>query len=296
MSMLRRNPPPPIILVNHTCRSQLLEVLLELNSSIRIPRHFRYDLTVPEELFPETNLGQEVVLPLVHCDAALAKQKFREAREQLLEGRTSAEVCERMEGIIAQCDNFAPALQYTELLKTPHTLPGPASPLGADEDVDITLGFLSPEHDLEYTSNLDSGLGFTRTGDRPFTAEREREMILRNPTSMYNWLRKHDPDVFQEATTGTAPTVAPEKPPPPPKPAATRTSKRAAAQPPKDERMFDEDTYLEPEPEVPKTAGRRRKRDEDTGYRPKGGSSGRPRKKREDAPTKRKRPAATPAS
>ncbi|WEW60419.1 hypothetical protein PRK78_005905 [Emydomyces testavorans] len=276
---------------------QLLELLLELNSSIRIPRHLRYDLNVPAESFPEGSLLESDVIPKLNYDAATARQKLHEARTKLIEGKMSAAACQSLEESIARSDNFAPALHYTELLKTPHTNPVNGEHPSPDEDMDSALGFLTPEHDMEYTNNLDSGAGFTRTGERPYTAETEREVIMRNPTSMYNWLRKHEPNAFQDAESVNAPEKPPAKPPAPPKAAATRTSKRAAAQAPKEDKMFDDDSFLlDLEPEVTKSSGRnKRKRDEDTGYRPKGGSSGRSRKKKEDGP-KRKRASAAAAS
>ncbi|EER23159.1 hypothetical protein D8B26_001236 [Coccidioides posadasii str. Silveira] len=271
---------------------QLLELLLELNSSIRIPRHLRYSLSIPGELFSEACPPEPGTPPTPSFDAATARQKLREARVKLLEGKMSAVACRLLEESIARSDNFAPALHYSELIKTPHTMPSNGIHSTVDGDLDSTLGFLSPEHDMEYTNKLDSGLGFTRTGDRPLTAEREREIIMRNPTSMYNWLRKNDPNAFQD----TESIGASEKPSAPSKAAATRTSKRAAAQAPKEEKIFEDDSFmLDLEPEVSKGSNRtKRKRDEDGGYRPKGGS-GRSRKKKEDG-TKRKRPAVASAS
>ncbi|KAI1956872.1 hypothetical protein LOZ58_006004 [Ophidiomyces ophidiicola] len=269
---------------------QLLELLLELNSSIRIPRHFRYDLSVPAEPLPKAYFPGSDSLPELNYDPITARQKLREAREKLVEGSMSITACQRLEESMSRSDNFIPALRYVELLKTPHTVPANAVNLTLDEDIDAALGFLSPEHDLEYTKNLDSGSGFTRSGDKPMTAEREREIILRNPTSMYNWLRKNDPSAFQEADTlgfsEKSLTLA--------KSAATRTSKRAAAQGPKDDKVFEDDILLEVEPELGRSAGRnKRRRDDDGGYRPKGGNGGRGRKKKEDG-VKRRKGVVTP--
>ncbi|EEP82066.1 predicted protein [Uncinocarpus reesii 1704] len=272
---------------------QLLELLLELNSSIRIPRHFRYELDVPTEPFPRAYYQEPDTVPKLNYDVATARQKLREARVKLIEGKISPASCQRLEESITRGDNFAPALHYTELLKTPHAVPANGDHPGPVEDLDSTLGFLSPEHDMEYTNNLDSGAGFTRTGERPSTAEREREIILRNPTSMYHWLRKNDPSAFLE----TESVGVPEKPSVSTKAAATRTSKRAAAQASKEDKGPEEDAFmLDLEPEVTKGGSRaKRKRDEDGGYRPKGGSSGRSRKKKEDAP-KRKRTSTAAAA
>jgi hypothetical protein len=223
-------------------------------------------------------------------DVETAREKLREARTRLLAGEMSPDACRRLEDSIRRSEAFAPAMKFASLLKVPHTTLG----LGGDHtsvdgDVDSTLGFLSPEHEIEYSFALDSQLEgtsaltqLTKSGDKLSPTERDREAALRNPVSVYNWLRKHQPQVFLQDNEASS-----EKPGA--RAVNTRTSKRAAAQVRKED-LYDEDGILL---DIGTSGGGgstrgKRKRDEDAGYRPKGGS-GRSKKKKEDNAKRAKR-------
>src|SRR5947207_2763168 len=177
-------------------------------------------------------------------------------------------------------------MQFATLLKVPHTTLGLGGEhLSVEGDMDSTLGFLSLEHEIEYSFAMDSqiegipaSMQLTKSGDKLSPADRDREAALRNPVSVYNWLRKHQPQVFLQ--DNEAPSERPGA-----RPANIRTSKRATAQVRKED-DYDEDGVLLDL----RTGGGgggggstrgKRKRDEDAGYRPKGGS-GRSKKKKED--------------
>ena len=140
--------------------------------------------------------------------------------------------------------------------------------------------------------------------------EEEREVALRNPVSVYNWLRRNQPQVFlqdkeaglgDKTNGGKADTTPSEKA----AAATTTTSKPArgtakrassaanksmADAPPLE--YMDDDGVLHggaAETSTPVAAAAaaaasgskgKRKREEDPGYRPKGGSSSRPSKKK----------------
>lgn len=162
------------------------------------------------------------------------------------------------------------------------------------------------------------------------TASRDRDLALRNPTSVYNWLRKHAPKTFlqdheggdekkdkgsershhRKGARGEEDDDDDEK-----KPAARKSgggssrkpagsisvgrskaakadrppvSKRVLAPAPKDKRksldapMLDAQDEFGAEEPAPSSKGKRKRpaADDDTGYRPKGGSSRKPAKKR----------------
>lgn len=164
------------------------------------------------------------------------------------------------------------------------------------DDLDSTLGFLSPAHETEYTSIMDTaqlGSGILKARDRRSSLERGREAVFRNPLSVYNWLKKNQSNVFQQhnashdgdsvsdkPTGGTAGARGGGS-------AGSRGSRRggaaasasAAAAPAREEDMYDEDGIaIDVAPEGGRGRGKR-KREEDTGYRPKGGSGGRGKKR-----------------
>ncbi|OJJ43377.1 hypothetical protein ASPZODRAFT_161604 [Penicilliopsis zonata CBS 506.65] len=228
---------------------QLLEVLLEFNESLQIAPSLRYDLSASAD-------SNHLPSP---------KEQFPLSNDMRLDTlRLSKE--------------FAPAMQYHTLSKIPHTsLQTEAN--RTDDELEHNLGYLTPEHETEYCLNIDAGLGdelavrqLARVSDKPTPAEREREIALRNPVSVHNWLRRNQSHLsFNENE------VASEKSGP--RPSNLRSSKRASTQARKEEDVYDEDGILL---EVGPTPKGKRKRDDDTGYRPKGGSS-RSRKKKDDA-------------
>ena len=151
------------------------------------------------------------------------------------------------------------------------------------------VGFLDPAHEEEYLASMDAAMDplesqqFTtitsyssRTSERQ---EKERDANLRNPVSVYNWLRRNAPSVFENPD---------EKPLAP-----ARNSKRASnviKQEP--ELLDDEGNLLSSIVEGPAKVKRKR---EDEPYRPKGGSS-RPSKRRKagSGPTEEKQKPTKP--
>ena len=151
----------------------------------------------------------------------------------------------------------------------PYDINGPSS-----------AGFLDPVHEEEYLASMDAAMDpldsqhfttiasfSTRTSERQ---EKERDANLRNPVSVYNWLRRNAPSVFEN------PDEKPQAP--------ARNSKRASnviKQEP--ELLDDEGNLLSSVAEGPAKVKRKR---EDEPYRPKGGSS---------RPTKRRKAVSGPA-
>lgn len=265
--------------------SQLLELLLELNSTVRMPPHLRYKLNAPDDSLQEEAEG---ALPL-DCDATTAREKLREARDELLAGETSPDECRQLEESILRNDQFAPASNLTTLLKVPHTENEQNT---SEDDLASALGFLAPEHEAEYATLLDGGTGvIPRASERRSSTDRDRETVSRNPVSVFNWLKKHQPNAFHHDGESVAEKQGSRT-------TGSRTSKRAtAAQAPREDDAYDDQGVLLDVPATGKGAGAgggagggagrgKRKRDDDGGYRPKGGSGGR-KKKKEDTGTKR---------
>lgn len=218
---------------------------------------------------------EQEIAPLVN-DATLARTTLKEAKAELASGNLSKSAYRQVEESIKRNKEFAPSMQYASLCKVPHTSGAAVGEEKKLNDLERKLGYFTPEHETEYYLALDAKLGdeaaalqLERIPDPPTFAEREREASIRNPASVYNWLRRNQPQTLQDHEVASEKSVS--------RPSNARTSKRAPA-PRKDD---DKDLYDDDGMDVEPTPKNKRKRDDDTGYRPKGGSS-RPKKKKEE--------------
>ena len=165
----------------------------------------------------------------------------------------------------------------------------PAASLPAekpDPNTGSSSGFLSTKQEEQYLQALDdfldrivtnprshavNSLG-NRNGER--TAERERETQLKNPVSVYNWLRKHQPQVFlqdNEPFTERAPRATGSR-------SSTRKSAGKDTGSKQEQDLYDDDGIAL---EVGASSRGKRKRDNDGGYRPKGGNARGSRRRKE---------------
>lgn len=256
--------------------SQLLEVLLEFNESLHVPPEMRFGLSMPNDP-PLQPAPEQEILPLIN-DATLAKQAWAEAKAGLQAGSIDTSAYRMIEENIKRNNAFAPGQHYGSLSQTNHTCQEVAAHGNkSSNETERQLGYFTPEHETEYYLALDAKLGdkaataqLARIPDRPTFAEREKDLSIRNPASVYNWLRRNQPQTLQDNEGASEKSSS--------RPSNQRSSKRAPAQR-KDEDMYDEDgTETQPTPK------NKRKREEDTGYRPKGGSS-RSKKKKEEPNT-----------
>lgn len=209
-------------------------------------------------------------------NANLARTAFKEAKAGLASGDLSMSAYRQVEESIKLNKEFAPSNQYSTLSQVSHTNVSIPDQQGGTAGMERQLGYFTPEHETEHYLALDAKLGdeaaalqLERIPDPPTFAEREREASMRNPASVYNWLRRNQPQTLQDHEAASEKSTS--------RPSNARTSKRAPAQRKDEDReLYDEDGMdLEPTPK------NKRKRDDDTGYRPKGGSS-RPKKKKEE--------------
>ncbi|KAJ5937434.1 hypothetical protein N7454_004734 [Penicillium verhagenii] len=253
---------------------QLLEVLMEFNESVHVHPSMRYGLTLPSDT-PFLPTPEKEVKAVVD-DAILARTALKEAKAGIASGNFSPTAYRQVEESIKRNKEFAPALLYSDLNKVPHTeatLPAD----GAKEavSVDRKLGYFTPEHETEHYLALDARLGdpgakaqLARIPDAPTFAEREKEASTRNPASVFNWLRRNQPQALQDHEVGSEKSTS--------RPSNARTSKRAPVQRKEEETIDEDGAEVEPTPKG------KRKRDEDTGYRPKGGNN-RSKKKKDDS-------------
>ena len=161
--------------------------------------------------------------------------------------------------------------------------------------------YLSSSQEDEYLYVLDTALGASPSTN-PFTSstrplaslsdrEKDREHTLRNPVSVYNWLRRYQPQVFLQDNEGIPEKTGAKSSRGAGKRASAAAAKNMAEPPPLDFNDNNNNSMTPhrsiADPAAPPTGssatkGGKRKRDEDGGYRPKGGSGG-------SRPAKRKR-------
>jgi hypothetical protein len=234
--------------------------------------------------------GQQVTY-----DSTTASALLRELRQELRTGEISLSHYQNMSDSILESPGFAPQKSFTSLSK--HALP--ASNMTGEHDRDShaqsASGFPTSQQEEQYLQGLDAYIAGSAPGPRALAhttsgrngdrgMERDREMALRNPVSVYNWLRKHQPQVFLQDNE-----IQSEKPP---RGTASRSSKRASATIKQEAELYDDEGIAM---DMGSSSRGKRKRDDDGGYRPKGGNS-RPAKRKKEESTFSAKKTKKPAS
>lgn len=267
---------PNITTDSKTC-SQLLQLLADLNSCPQVPPRLRYDLKPAAEQNKRDGISNEVVTE------EEGHLRLRKARYQLQTGEIDAKTYRDIESSLLATPAFAPERSYSSLL----ALAPPPAQTGDKTEANTGASdtFLSIRQEEQYLQSLDAFLDGTTTNPRSHTpntlgsrnaektTEREREMQLKNPVSVYNWLRRHQPQVFlQDNETGTEKAA---------RPAGSRSSARKSANKEalkQEQELYDDDGIAV---DIGSSAKGKRKREDDGGYRPKGGNSRGTKRKKE---------------
>lgn len=269
--------------------SQLLDLLLDVNESNRIPLNLRYDLRSPP---PDASAVPALIPdqpPSRANDANSARAALQEAMVDLANGQITPRTYREFEVQLLHTMN-KPSKTLGELGETPHTTLTSVTPhdLPSDLDEDTPAGYLSPTHEQEFLSNMDNYIEnappdsqpivYTKTS-RATEKEKDKEAQLRNPVSVYNWLRKHYPSVFLQDEPNLEKTSPRHVVKASPKPARdSRSTKRSSAALKLEQEIIDDEGYvIGGSLEVPPRNKRKR---EDEPYRPKGGASRSTKKKK----------------
>ena len=263
--------------------SQILELLHDLNECPQISASKRYGFKAAGLTGQTDSLADLESGPPARYDKSSAQTALRDARYQLSRGEMALFEYRRLQDSILESGEFAPKKNYASLLATPHTMiPYPEEEAQDSVEERYRTGLPSQSQEEQYLHSLDTYLSGSASTPRPAefpvgnrngserSTERDREMALRNPVSVYNWLRKHQPQVFlQDNETN------PDKPP---RAYGSRKSGRASTRESlvkQEPDLYDDDGIA-----VEATSSKgKRKRDDDGGYRPKGGSA-RPSKRK----------------
>ncbi|KAI9889778.1 MAG: hypothetical protein M1814_004980 [Vezdaea aestivalis] len=228
---------------------RLLDMLLDLNESVNIPLEHRYNLGL---------LQAPDVLDVPELDAHEP-------------GYSSA-------------DSPAPIKNFHSLLQIPHTALETLTPEDLPEDLvpSNPAAYLTVSQEQDYVDSLDKTLGNPVITPRgvaiglpgPAEPEPTPNPSIQNPVSVYNWLRKHQPQVFlqdHEMSSDKAIKTGDKRG------AGKRASIAAAKATPE---FVDDETYAFGYDQPTSSSGRKKK-EEDPGYRPKGSNSRSLKRKRE---------------
>lgn len=270
--------------------SQLIELLHDLNEAPQISPILRYDLQPPAMITRGSSPGSQAeTLP---SDLTIVPTTLLSARQSLKNSRISDAEYRRLESSLPQSRDFKPAKSYASLLEIPIAPLGNAEGCNNAAETGIN-GFPSPDEEVQYLEDLDSYLNGAASTPRPFAAaagrggdrssERDREMALKNPVSVYNWLRKHQPQVFLQDNEAHSEKQST-------RPATSRASKRASTVKQEPD-LYDEDGIAL---DIGSSSRAKRKRDDDGGYRPKGGNCRPTKRKKEDGSASAKKSKRLP--
>ena len=268
---------------------QLLDLLLDMNESGRLPSSLRLDLREAPE---------------IEADPAATQPKLHQLREDMVNGViTPEEFARRSEAL----HNAPPVNTERSLVsleaRVPHTSRIPEIVPEGIMLGEHAPGYMSPSHEDDYLLHTDLALidpsyDPSAHDGRPLRipparpVPTDKDLHIQNPDSVYNWLRKHQPQVFLQdkdahggGGAGTGAENMSEKSGPGPAKTTGRKSRPSAAA--KGEGTPGPKVKGEDDDEdVPETGGkgRRGKKDgeDDSAYRPKGGSSRPAKRKRGD--------------
>ncbi|KAL8732194.1 MAG: hypothetical protein Q9166_002941 [cf. Caloplaca sp. 2 TL-2023] len=285
---------------------QLLELLHTYNKSIRVPPPLRYTLSPTPSPSAVPSLEVDDPQPSIpHPSPHSALAALEEAHQEFSRGEMSPA---RYREISSQLTPYltTPTPLSSIFGRVPHTtlesLPSETHPTSISQN--DTLAYFTTSHEDTYLHHLDAALHSNDPDaalaalerDHPLSLkDTQRDLLLRNPISAYNWLRKHRPTLFTNLDVKEQTESAQErKPKPSPKPVTSHPSVRGGSRG-QSKRERESAVSSRPEPEMLDDEGNvigggmngaggtgrggKRKRGEDEAYRPKGGSS-RPGKRR----------------
>lgn len=169
------------------------------------------------------------------------------------------------------------------------------SALEPPEGFSHPIGYLTPDQIDDFYYDLDKIIDGTHVATTPPSPQ--QELALRNPNSVYNWLRKHEPKIFLQDGEGSEKSNG--------KPGSLRgAGKRASMPAPSkpDALEIVEEDGLGYDPTIgglePTKGKRKREKEDDGGYHPKlgapDGKMKRPRSKKKKAEGSESTASSTP--
>jgi hypothetical protein len=255
---------------------QLLDLLTELNAMPQVPKTYRFDLRTRHETTSSTT-------PMPSIDSSIntletAHSALRKARYQLQMGTLTGPEYDDLKASILQSPEFAAENAYSSLTQIPFTRP--SSPF-SEALTTVTHPFLTTKLEETCLSSIDAYISGASSHprshassilQRPKPSEIHKQIQLHNPVSVYNWIKHNRPSVFMSDSNEAS---------------GDRSSRATGSRAPKRNTTTstrDRDSIIKQEQEMYDDEGiaidagsgagsrGKRKRDEDGGYRPKGGN------------------------
>ncbi|KAL8909075.1 MAG: hypothetical protein Q9207_000409 [Kuettlingeria erythrocarpa] len=283
--------------------SQLLDLLLDLNESNRIPAPLRYTLSPTPSASAVPSLEPDDPIPPSRLSQARsASANLHEAHILFSRGQISParynEISARLDSIL-----HSPTPLSSLFAQTPHTTRNLIAPDQLQHDfAPADTIYLTAAHEDAYLNVLDAAIASShhdldatfaalKKESAPSAKDNHKDLSVRNPVSAYNWLRKYKPELFASMHLNDPGIVEPgheRKPKPSPKPntshaggtrgSAAKRERKSEVNPKAEPEMLDEDgnvigANLEAAAMAATGRGGKRKRGDDDAYRPKGGSS-----------------------
>jgi len=286
--------------------SQLLDLLLDVNDSNKIPPSLRYDLRSPTPTISDVPLLEPDQPTFEAQDVEGARRALMEARHEYEAGEITLADYQEQEAQLSTMINAPPVgpRSFASLSKTTHTTLESVDPstMIPEKSLDIfdevPMGYLDPSHEDEMLVTIDTFLATAPPDSQPFLPrpprltdkEKEKDFQLRNPVSVYNWLQKHGTKVIphdnekearhEDSHHAEAAALKPRPSPKAPssvgtgstKPSRKRASSALMPKQEPEELLLDDEGFVIGGGEEPAPDKKKRKRDDDA-YRPKGGSS-----------------------
>jgi hypothetical protein len=257
--------------------SQLLDLLLDVNNSAQIPADKRIDLT--------TETPALTAVPgLITTEELARTSEFNTPRGQAIYNEISNILAERAAEKVASKSpkSFAHLMVTTAHMSTSSPLlrPEVLSSLEPPEGYSSPLSYLSPDQIDDYIYDVEAAIGHVPPVPVPAPQSPHHELALRNPHSVYNWLRRNEPKIFLQDGEGSEKSNG--------KPgslrgAGKRMSMPAPSRPDALEIVEEDGMSYDPTVGGLEPVKGKRKREDDGGYHPKSGAPA-------DGRTKRARP------
>ncbi|KAH8820933.1 IEC3 subunit of the Ino80 complex, chromatin re-modelling-domain-containing protein [Xylogone sp. PMI_703] len=270
---------------------RLLDMLLDLNRSARMPSDKRIDLLLesPEVSAIPPLVRDEDVSAIATVEDPTCQAIYKELRGMLAERQRTVEDA-RPPKSLASLLSSIPHLSTTGGGIIPPDL---LATLAPPEGSPAPPSFLTPDQIDDYLYEIDATLG-PKPGPPPQkqSVVSPQELAIRNPLSVYNWLRRHEPRIFlQDGEGGNEKSSG--------RPGALRgAGKRSNMPAPShpDALEFVEEDGIGYDPSVTgsTTKGKRKRDPDDEGYTPKGPRIGEDGKVKKRPYVRKKKPDGTP--
>lgn len=284
---------------DESLNSQLLDLLLDVNNSTQIPGHLRIDLSLdtPSISAVPSLISDSLPTNCTIPEAQLIHDQIRGMVEAKLQAKIANKPTKSLASLMATVPHKPfeiPSVPYDLASSFPGLNEMELESMSFKPEQQQPLTYLSPDDIDEYLSNIDTSLSLP-VAPRLTTAPdnrrvpphlSEKDLAVRNPNSVYNWLRRHEPRIFLQDGEGSEGSKSASG-----KPGALRGAGKRASIPapskPDGPVEFVEEDGIGYDGSLggglggtgKKDAKRKRASVDDAGYRPKGGAS-RPIKKK----------------